>query len=177
MEAINKFFGNLQGQSDKLNVAKLGQVVSFNSENWTAEIQPLPSEDYAVALNVPVLMLRSDNFYIYNPLQEGDLVLLVYVDNDIDNILQGADSLNTDRQHNESDCICVGNVGYLHDPIAVENVEDLVISNKEGTATININTDGDIEIKGKTLKMEIEDTVDIKAGKSIKQQAERIDLN
>ena len=108
MENANKFLKDFaSGISKGVNVAKLGKVVKFYPEVMKADVIPLPSEDNAMIINVPVATVRTSDFLLYYPLKPDDNVVLLFIDNDTDNILLGEDSIETERDHDVSDCICL----------------------------------------------------------------------
>lgn len=149
MKEFNKFITNLKEDVTGLSVAKIAKIVKFNSSNMTADVQPLPSNNNAIVLNVPVASIKSSKFNVYIPYEPGDYVLLVYIDNDIDNLLLGNDNVNSTRERDDSDCVIVGGITLLTEE--VEQSDDLVITNKENTASITMSEDGDINIKGETV--------------------------
>lgn len=162
MENANKFLKDFaSGISKGVNVAKLGKVVKFYPEVMKADVMPLPSEDNAMIINVPVATVRTSDFLLYYPLKPDDNVVLLFVDNDTDNILLGEDSIETERDHDVSDCICLGGITLLKEKLDVENKEALVIQNIENTARINITKDGEIDIRSKLFKVRA-NKVDIK---------------
>ena len=162
MENANKFLKDFaSGISKGVNVAKLGKVVKFYPEVMKADVMPLPSEDNAMIINVPVATVRTKDFLLYYPLKPDDNVVLLFVDNDTDNILLGEDSIETERDHDVSDCICLGGITLLKEKLDVENKDALVIQNIENTARINITKDGEIDIRSKLFKVRA-NKVDIK---------------
>ena len=162
MENANKFLKDFaSGISKGVNVAKLGKVVKFYPEVMKADVMPLPSEDNAMIINVPVATVRTSDFLLYYPLKPDDNVVLLFVDNDTDNILLGEDSIETERDHDVSDCICLGGITLLKEKLDVENKDALVIQNIENTARINITKDGEIDIRSKLFKVRA-NKVDIK---------------
>lgn len=162
MENANKFLKDFaNGISKGVNVAKLGKVVKFYPEVMKADVMPLPSEDNAMIINVPVATVRTKDFLLYYPLKPDDNVVLLFVDNDTDNILLGEDSIETERDHDVSDCICLGGITLLKEKLDVDDKDALVIQNIENTARININKNGEIDIRSKLFKVRAE-KVDIK---------------
>jgi len=79
-----------------LHTAMPGKVQSFNSTTHTAEIEPQIKrmiqsetgqpyyESLPVLPAVPVLFLRTKDFYLYLPVSEGDTGLLVFNETSID---------------------------------------------------------------------------------------------
>ena len=158
----NNFFEDFKKNiSGETNVCKMAKVVKFYPETMKVDVMPLPSEDNSMVINVPVATVRSKDFVIYYPLEVDDIVILIFADNDTDNILLGEDSTQTERGHDISDCICVGGITLLNETLEVDEKDSLVIQNISNTASISIKKDGDIKIKAKNFKVE----------------AERIDLN
>lgn len=162
MENANKFLKDFaSGISKGVNVAKLGKVVKFYPEVMKADVMPLPSEDNAMIINVPVATVRTSDFLLYYPLKPDDNVVLLFVDNDTDNILLGEDSIETERDHDVSDCICLGGITLLKERLDVDDTEAFIMQNMDNTAKIILKKNGDIDIKCKKFKV----------------KAERIDLN
>lgn len=158
----NNFFEDFKKNiAAETNVCKMAKVVNFYPETMKVDVMPLPSEDNSMIINVPVATVRSKNFLIYYPLEADDIVILVFSDNDIDNILLGEDSVESERGHDISDCVCIGGITLLKDSLKVDEKDALVMQNISNTASISIKKDGDIKIKAKNFKVD----------------AERIDLN
>lgn len=158
----NNFFEDFKKNiAGETNVCKMAKVVKFYPETMKVDVMPLPSEDNSMIINVPVATVRSKDFLIYYPLEVDDVVILIFADNDTDNILLGEDSIETERGHDISDCICIGGITLLNDTLEVDEKDALVMQNISNTASISIKKDGDIKIKAKNFKVE----------------AERIDLN
>lgn len=161
-KSANKFFNELKKNIfDETNVCKIAKVVKFYPETMKVDVLPLPSEDNAMIINVPVVTVRSKDYLIYYPLKPDDKVVLLFVDNDTDNILLGEDNKDTERGHDVSDCICLGGITLLNDSLVVDDKEALIIQNIKNTARIIVKENGDIDVKCKHFKVE----------------AERIDLN
>lgn len=158
----NNFFEDFKKNiAGETNVCKMAKVVKFYPETMKVDVMPLPSEDNSMIINVPIATVRSKDFVIYYPLKADDIVILLFADNDTDNILLGEDSIETERGHDISDCICIGGITLLNDTLEVDDKDALVMQNISNTASISIKKDGDIKIKAKNFKVE----------------AERIDLN
>lgn len=161
MKSVNDFFNNFKDDINRINVCKVGKVVKFYPEVNKVDVIPLPSEENAIVLNVPVAHVRSRDFFIYTPLKEGDKVILVFMDGDTDSILFDEDKKTTERTHDISDCVCIGGITLFSESLKVADKESLCIQNKEGTGAVILKENGDIFIKAKHFKV----------------NAERIDLN
>lgn len=150
----NKFFEDLKKNiSGETNVCKIAKVVKFYPETMKVDVIPLPSEDNSMVINVPVATVRSKDFVIYYPLDVDDIVILIFADNDIDNILLGEDSIETERGHDISDCICIGGITLLNETLEVNEKDALVIQNISNTAKINVKSDGKIKIEAAEIEL------------------------
>lgn len=161
MKSVNDFFNNFRDDINRINICKIGKVVKFYPEKNKADVLPLPSEENAIVLNVPVAHVRSRDFFIYNPLKEGDKVILIFADNDTDSLLLNEDKAGTERCHDISDCICVGGLTLLTEDLKLADKDSLCLQNSDASGSIVIKKNGDIEIKASHFSV----------------KAERIDLN
>lgn len=161
-ESANAFFDDLIGNATSgMYVARLGKVVKFYPETQSADVMPLPSKDNSTVLNAPVCTVRSSDFLIYYPLKAGDMVVILFCDNDTENIKLGSDSAQTERSHDVSDAVVLGGFTLLKDKLQVADAEALCIQNTDNSGNIIINKNGDVSIKAKRFSV----------------KAERIDLN
>lgn len=150
----NKFFNDLKKNiSNQTNVCKIGKVVKFYPETMKVDVLPLPSEDNALIINVPVVTVRSKDFLIYYPLKPDDKVVLLFADNDSDDILLGGDSAETERGHDISDCVCLGGITLLNENLNIEDSDSLVIQNLSASTKIILKESGKIEISASEIKL------------------------
>ena len=150
----NNFFEDLQKNiAGETNVCKMAKVVKFYPETMKVDVMPLPSEDNSMIINVPVATVRSKDFLIYYPLKTDDIVILLFADNDTDNILLGEDSIETERGHDISDCICIGGITLLNDSLDVDDADSLVVQNISNSAKIKIKNDGKIQIEATEIEL------------------------
>ena len=170
MKNINKFFDELIEQSNSISVARLAKVVKFNADKMSVDVMPLPSEDNSIILNVPVATVKSNDYLIYYPLKAGDNVVLIFVDNDTDNILMGEDSIQSERKHDISDCVCIGGITLLKDSVDVEEKDSLVIKSDSAKIVVDkssvkveaqkIELKGYAEYKGSEIAVKGDSTTD-----------------
>lgn len=150
----NNFFDNLKKNiAGETNVCKMAKVVKFYPDTMKVDVMPLPSEDNAMIINVPVATIRSKDFVVYYPLKADDIVILIFADNDTDNILLGEDKAETERGHDVSDCICIGGITLLNDSLSIDDPDSLIIQNISNTAKINIKSDGKIKIEAAEIEL------------------------
>lgn len=150
----NSFFDDLKkGIAGETNVCKMAKVVNFYPETMKVDVMPLPSEDNAMIINVPVATVRSKDFVIFYPLKPGDVVVLIFADNDTDNILLGEDNVETERGHDVSDCICIGGITLLKDTLEVDDTDSLVVQNIKNTAKLKIKNTGKVEIEATEIEL------------------------
>lgn len=151
MEEANKLFNGIANNGQDFNKVKLGKVVKFNAEEMKAEIQPLPSEDNSLLINVPVMTFQTGSFFIRLPLKAGDVVIVLFADSDLDNILLGGDSEATTRKHDLSDSVCIGGVTLFTEKLTSKHKDDLVIANKDLSSKVVLKENGDLIIEGKNV--------------------------
>lgn len=109
--------GHTGKQSGGIHVAAICRVLSFDSSTCRATVQPLirsGKDDPAPITNVPAVghrySVNGGAEQVYKPvLHTGDVVLVVYADQEIKNGLAGQvaspDSL---RQHDKNDAVIIG---------------------------------------------------------------------
>lgn len=153
MKSVNDFFNNFMDDINRINVCKLGKVVKFYPETNKIDVLPLPAKDNSIVLNVPVAHIRCSDFFVYYPLKQGDKVVLLFVDNDTDSLLFDTDAADTERKHDISDCVAIGGLTLFNDSLTVENKEALCIQSKDSKASVVVKKGGEIEIKGKSIKL------------------------
>ncbi|MDY3947528.1 MAG: Gp138 family membrane-puncturing spike protein [Ezakiella sp.] len=159
---INKFFDDfMKSASGKTAVARLARVNSFNKANMTISATALPTNENAVINNIPVATIRNGDYMVYYPPRAGDVVVLLFCDNDITNIKLGEDNKETERMHDITDAICVGGIALVSDELSPLDADGLCLQTLDGKAGIAITKDGNINVFAKHFKVE----------------AERIDLN
>lgn len=98
----------LDGQRAELHTAMPGTVKSYDASAQTADIRPglrrvIPSreetedetvEELPILPSVPVVWPRAGDFFLHAPLQEGDGVLVIFSEADINAWLDGSVSAN-----------------------------------------------------------------------------------
>ena len=153
-KSANKFLEDFtKNLMTNTNSCKLAKVVAFYPETYSCDVLPMPSEDNAIIINVPVAATKYSEFLIYAPLKKDDLVLLVFCDNDSDDILLGSDSTQTERKHDISDCFVVGGITLLNEKLNLVDPESLVLQELQQKAYIKIDKEGKIVIEGQDISM------------------------
>lgn len=153
MQEISKFFSNLNKKKDDINIAKLGVIDKVYENGLYADIQPLPREDNPLILEVPLAFHRNESSYLYMPYEKDDIVLLLFVDVNIDNLLLGADDLASDIVHADNDCICITRISTEDQEVidTDDDVDDTII--KHGKSKITMKKNGDITIQGRNIRI------------------------
>ena len=157
-----------------IHVAAVVQVKSFDKDKMTVDVQPLSKrleqgeyQSNPPVMAVPIAVTRCNNWVVRPWFKEGDVGLLVYLDHDIDKVVDdGKESdPNTERNHSDSDAIFVG--GIVRGQKDISDLasngcpdESLALGSVDGKHWIAICEDkiqsqadlwqheGDIEIKG-----------------------------
>ena len=140
-------------QSERTHVAMLCRIVSFDSQQMRASIQPM-QKGLPLIENVPVALQKAGPFFIRVPFEKGDVVVVVFADKGIDTqINTGADAEEMgERKHDLSDAMVVGGITPFNSPLPTEG--GLVIAKKDLSAkvviqennNIIIETDGNVNI-------------------------------
>nr|WP_231947299.1 hypothetical protein [Anaerococcus mediterraneensis] len=153
MENVNGFFNDLTNGINKgLNVAKLAKVVKFYPDHMKVDVQPYPTKESAMILNVPLATISTKDYLVYYPLKPDDIVVLLFIDYDTDNILLGEDSLETERGHDISDCVAIGGISLFKESLGVSDVDSLLIQDKAGKSKIRIYSGG-VEIEALKINL------------------------
>lgn len=155
MESANDFFSNLKGSmSDQTNSAMVARVERFDASTMMADVLPLVNTENGeipgMLLDIPVSLLRAGGFIIRPPYKEGDIVLVVFVDRDMDNFLKSGKQSKpeTNRTHSLDDAVVVGSVMPFTDSLPGGHANDLVIGTENLSSKIVVQRNGNIIIEG-----------------------------
>jgi len=168
-------FNNLLNE---VHVCLPAKIVKYDADKMTCSAQPLikkkfykrkESEELPVINNIPVAFNRTENALIRLPVSNGDIVTLIFADNDISNWTQGSGDFSDaieGRVHHINDCFAfVGGypIGKKH---VAKNPNALEIIVSSGTKlTIGNETDELLAIAHasftelKTLTEKLSDTL------------------
>lgn len=161
-DIANQFFNDIIKNAQDMFVARMGKVVAFYPETQKVDVIPMPTEDNSIILNVPVSTMRTKDFLMYYPFEPDDMVVLLFADNDTEDIKLGEDRSQTERRHDITDCIAIGGFTRFNETLDVEFPEEMVIQNLKNEVAMTLKKDGDLDIKYKNLKEHtLENTVEI----------------
>ena len=149
--------------SRTLNCIKIGEIVSFNKERQTVNVQVLHKFiyennlfkkqliDYPILCEVPVVVMGGGTSYITHPISVGDQCVLLFNDYELDNWQNtGKVSLtNTKRTHNISDAIAI--VGLRALPNALQAYSDYLNLHYSDISSIIIGET--IEVNNQTINL------------------------
>ena len=140
-------------------------MVKYKNEDGLMENRPL-------LIEVPVSFIKAGPFVIRPPYKKGDIVLVVFADEDIDNVLLSGSvsEPNSTRKHSLDDAIIVGGIMPFTQTLPNEHIEDLVIAKDDFTTKIVVKEDGEIIIQGGKVYLGSEDAEEgIPLGNALKQ--------
>lgn len=140
-EFFERFRAGLVGG---LNTCMLAEIVAFDAAAMKADVELLPDRDLVKA--VPVAAQKAGGFVIRVPYKEGDTVVVVFAQRDIDAIMHGEEGA-TDRVLDLNDAIIVGGMTLFADPLPDANAEDMIIARSDMTTKIVIDPDGKVTIE------------------------------
>ena len=177
-----EFFSRLANQiTNSINNCMLGRIEKFDAAKMKAEVSPLvkhrnkdgSTEERPLLIEVPVSFLKAGPFIIRPPYKPGDMVLIVFADEDIENVLLSGDisEPNSTRVHSLDDAIVVGAVMPFTKELPGEHIDDLIIAKDDFTTKIVIKDNGDIEVKGNYIKIDASNDIDIKSATDIRIKA------
>lgn len=159
-----------------LNCHQVGEIVSFNSQTQTAEVQIKMQrtvkgeiKDYPVLIDCPCIVLGGGEGRVTFPISAGDSCLVIFNDKDIDNWYAGGQKMppRSQRLHSFSDAFALVGIhnklnqisDYLADGTELKykgssiKVQDgkVIISNGSATVTMdssNVSIIGNVSITG-----------------------------
>lgn len=172
MDFFNKLSGNLV---NGINSCMLGRIETFDASKMKANVIPLVKNkdgDKPMLIEVPVSFIKAGPFLIRPPYKKGDIVLVVFADEDIDNVLLSGNisEPNSTRKHSLDDAIIVGGIMPFTQTLPDEHIEDLVIAKDDFTTKIVVKEDGEIIIQGGKVYLGSEDAEEgIPLGNALKQ--------
>lgn len=154
MGFMSKMAGNI---ADGINSCIVGRIEKFDGVTMKADVTPLVRvknaagelEEVSMLIEVPVSFVKAGPFVIRPPYKQGDIVLVVFADSDIENVLLSGDTSNPNstRSHSLDDAIVVGGIMPFTTRLPEEHLDDLIIAKDDFTAKIVLSEDGSIEIK------------------------------
>lgn len=159
----NLFFKEIFGQYGKdLNVAMVGRVESYDPAKNTIKVIPQHKtkgadgneQVYQPLISVPVASFNIGGYMMKFPMLAGDIVILLYFDYDIDNLIANGNTEGTVKQrtHSLNDCIALPfGFNLLSNDFKGNN--DLTIAKKDGSTFIKIKENGDIVLNSNKIKL------------------------
>lgn len=133
-----------------------GKIEKYDHEKQMASVKPLikkfyldnKTESLPVIVNVPVIFPRTANFSFTHPIEEGDLVLLLFCERSLEKYLaEGGEQEPGDRRkHDLTDAIAIPGLYPFSEPSEADNNEDVLIKFHE--AELRIKPDGNFYMKG-----------------------------
>ncbi len=150
--------------SASINCVQIGKVVSYDAATISASVQIQAKRvvfnkvqeggalqqtpmiyDYPILTDVPVHFPAAGGAILYMPLAEGDLVIVLFNDRDLDAWFESNTAAvpNSPRMHSLSDGICLPGIFSKGNPPAVSGA-DVVL--KFGTVSITLAADGSLKL-------------------------------
>lgn len=155
MEFMNNLSGNI---AEGINNCMMGKIESFDGEKMKADVVPLLNvknksgeiEEMSMLIEVPVSFLKAGPFVIRPPYKPGDIVLVVFADGDIENILLSGDKANPNstRKHSLDDAIVVGSIMPFTTELPGEHLDDLIIAKDDFSTKLVLKENGEIIVQG-----------------------------
>ena len=164
-EALRALF---RANLDRLNCSVIGKVTSIDKSTSKVSVQPLYRvfdeddnlEDLPLLINVPLFQLMSSDYIIKVPTNVDDIVLIVFSDYDIQNLVLSGElrDVNTNDIHAYNDAIAIPlGLNPFTSQLGILNNNDLIIGKKDNSMFIKINDNG-IEINSGPNDIDINTT-------------------
>ena len=152
------------GTKRQINCHQVGEIVSFDPNTQTAEVQIKMTylingeiREYPLLIDCPCIILAGGDGALTMPISAGDSCLVLFNDRDMDNWYSGGQTMppRTDRMHDFADAIAL--VGLRNKQNKISGYLANGVELKHGKSTIKLR-DGYIDIKGNVNI--VQDTVD-----------------
>jgi len=144
-----------------VHTALPGIIESFDAVKQSARVRPAIKRiftqqgplDLPLCVDCPVAFPQGGGFCFTFPLQEGDEVVLGFFERAIDRwyVEGGTQPPAVFRLHDLSDGFCIPGVSNLTRSIPNFKADAVQMRNREGTAYVQINSSGEVEIDGSKL--------------------------
>lgn len=158
---MSKNFYDLENQERKslaesIKVGAMCRVEKFDPDAMTVDVQPLSKVlDGGVyrtppqVIGVPVSLIRGGGFVLRPWYAAGDVGVIVYLDHDIDRIVEAGQECqpNTERNHSGEDAFFIGAFVPAYKKLTGLPAQSLVMATEGGNVYLAITQSG-IEIKG-----------------------------
>jgi hypothetical protein len=146
-----------------VNVAALVRVLSFDPNTMTVDVQPLSKyleggrwKTRPPTLGVPVAATANGGFVMRPWISAGDVGVVIYLDHDMDRVLEtGRECVpNTERNHSIGDGVYIGGIVTANTPFkSIYPDNAFVIAADGGAASIalfknNIRITGEVNVIG-----------------------------
>jgi len=156
-EVLDFMDGILQESIGGINSCTIGKIEKFDATTMKANVIPLvkkknkdgTTEDVSLLIEVPVSFLKAGPFLIRPPYKAGDIVLVVFSDRDIENVLFSGDKGEPIRceTHSLDNAIVVSGIMPFTKTLPGEHSNDLIIAKEDLTSKIVIKENGEILIE------------------------------
>lgn len=181
MSEVLGFFDGLLGESvDGINSCTIGKIEKFDATTMKAEVAPLvqkknadgSTEDVSLLIEVPVSFLKAGPFLIRPPYKPGDVVLVIFADSDIENVLYsgGKGRPVRDEKHSLDNAMVVGGIMPFTVTLPGEHADDLIIAKDDFSTKIVVKDNGEIIIQGGKVYLGNETAIEgVPLGDTLKQ--------
>ena len=144
-----------------LRVSMPAEVVKYDHVKQKVDVKPLLKKKYndgsvveqPVIYNVPVGHPRAGEAFVHMPIKKGHYVWLIFGDKSLDKWLSTGGNVDPEdvRSHHISDAVAYPGVYPFSDPAAVQNGDDIIISNKTTHIFVKPNNHFQVKNAGEEL--------------------------
>jgi len=141
---------------NELNCCMFAKVTKINKLKSTVDVLPLHKHfvndnllEFPILVNVPLLQNMSSNFIIKIPINVNDIVLLLFVDYDIQNLVLTGElkDTNTKEIHSLNNAVALPfNFNIFNHDLDINDNNYLVIGKKDNSVKIKIDNTNNVII-------------------------------
>lgn len=163
-EIIDFMDGLLDDTMQNLNTCTLCKIERYDPVKMKADVIPLvkiKEKDGSITepeklIEVPVSLIKAGPFYIRPPYKKGDIVIVIFADSDIENVLfTGEKELpNRKEMHGLDNAMVLSGIVPFNKELTAQHANDLLITNESLTTKVVLKENGDIHIKGNNVFVE-----------------------
>ena len=147
---------------NNLHTALICKIVKIDIEKMMADVKPLNKKkfkdqepiDLPLIQNVPVALPNTEDFYIRLPYKVGDIVVVIFSERRVDEIMNfGKDTATGKRKHSLDDGIIVAGINLFSNSLSSEHKDDLLIQNKNNNSKIVMKPSGEVIVDAELIKL------------------------
>ena len=161
-----------------LHTCLICKITKVDLEQMVADVKPLNQKKFKgenpqelpLIQSVPIALMHTKDFYIRPPYDVGDIVVVVFSERRIDEIMNfGKDEAKGNRKHSMDDGIIISGLSLFKNSLSEEHKGDLLIQNKNNKSKIVMKPNGEVIVEGDKIKLGDDATQGVPLGTTLKE--------